>query len=77
MTSLMVLPVFRLDDPFVADLQRQLAVKDDLLTETRLEALSSASQLQVPFFRGSYLQSLKLLLIESAYFKIVLKMIIK
>jgi hypothetical protein len=36
-----------LDDPFVADLQRQLAVKDDLLTETRLEALSSASQLQV------------------------------
>ena len=38
--------VFRLDDPFVADLQRQLAVKDDLLTETRLEALSSASQLQ-------------------------------
>ena len=35
-----------LDDPFVSDLQRQLAIKDDLLTETRLEALSSASQLQ-------------------------------
>ena len=38
--------IFSLDDPFVSDLQRQLAIKDDLLTETRLEALSSASQLQ-------------------------------
>lgn len=27
-------------------MQRQLLAKDDLLTETRLEALSSASQLQ-------------------------------
>jgi len=38
--------LIRLDDPFVADLQRQLAAKDILLTETRLEALTSASQLQ-------------------------------
>ena len=30
----------------VDELQRQLSAKDDLLTETRLEALSSASQLQ-------------------------------
>jgi hypothetical protein len=36
----------RLDESIIDDLQRQLNVKDDLLTETRLEALSSASQLQ-------------------------------
>ena len=35
-----------LDESMIEDLQRQLNAKDDLLTETRLEALSSASQLQ-------------------------------
>ena len=38
--------MFSLDDSIIDDLQRKLTVKDDLLTETRLEALSSASQLQ-------------------------------
>ena len=38
--------ISRLDESIIDDLQRQLNVKDDLLTETRLEALSSASQLQ-------------------------------
>ena len=37
---------FRLDDVAVMDLQRQLAFKDDQLTETRLEALSSAAQVE-------------------------------
>lgn len=41
---------FRLDDPTsiaaFADLRRELVSKDDLLTETRLEALAAASQLQ-------------------------------
>ena len=35
-----------LDDPVVTELQRQLDMKEDLLTETRLEALNSSSQLQ-------------------------------
>ena len=35
-----------LDESMIEELQRQLSAKDDLLTETRLEALSSASQLQ-------------------------------
>ena len=37
---------FSLDESVIDDLQRQLSAKDDLLTETRLEALSSASQMQ-------------------------------
>ena len=37
---------FSLDEAQFEDLQRRLAEKDDLLTETRLEALSSAAQLQ-------------------------------
>jgi predicted nuclease with TOPRIM domain len=35
-----------LDESIVEDLHRKLSVKDDLLTETRLEALTSASQMQ-------------------------------
>ena len=35
-----------MDETLIDDLQRQLSAKDDLLTETRLEALSSASQMQ-------------------------------
>ena len=35
-----------LDETVIDDLQRQLSAKNDLLTETRLEALSSASQMQ-------------------------------
>ncbi|TRY73505.1 hypothetical protein TCAL_05475 [Tigriopus californicus] len=38
--------VSALDGVTVDEMQRQLLAKDDLLTETRLEALSSASQLQ-------------------------------
>ena len=38
--------IFRLDESLIDDLHRQLSAKDDLLTETRLEALTSASQLQ-------------------------------
>ena len=38
--------LYRLDATQVLDLQHQLAEKDELLTETRLEALSSAAQLQ-------------------------------
>ena len=36
----------RLDATQILELQHQLAEKDELLTETRLEALSSAAQLQ-------------------------------
>ena len=35
-----------MDESVIDDLQRQLSTKEDLLTETRLEALSSASQMQ-------------------------------
>ena len=35
-----------LDETQVAELQEKLAEKDELLTETRLEALNSAAQLQ-------------------------------
>ena len=38
--------LYRLDATQVLELQHQLAEKDELLTETRLEALSSAAQLQ-------------------------------
>ena len=37
---------FSLDETQVAELQDRLAEKDELLTETRLEALNSAAQLQ-------------------------------
>ena len=37
---------YRLDATQILELQHQLAEKDELLTETRLEALSSAAQLQ-------------------------------
>ena len=43
---LLVILTYRLDDVAVMDLQRQLAFKDDQLTETRLEALSSAAQVE-------------------------------
>ena len=35
-----------MDETQIEELQQQLAAKDELLTETRLEALSSAAQLQ-------------------------------
>ena len=38
--------LYRLDATQILELQHQLAEKDELLTETRLEALSSAAQLQ-------------------------------
>ena len=38
--------LYRLDATQILELQNQLAEKDELLTETRLEALSSAAQLQ-------------------------------
>ena len=38
--------IFSLDETQVAELQDKLAEKDELLTETRLEALNSAAQLQ-------------------------------
>ena len=38
--------VISLDETKVAELQEKLAEKDEMLTETRLEALNSAAQLQ-------------------------------
>ncbi len=37
---------FSLDDSVVSELRRQLSAKEDLLTETRLEALAAAEQMQ-------------------------------